>query len=118
MPGYIKKSLYKLQHYSPLCKYNSPNQWRRPQYGTIIKYAPDDDITSELGKDEKTKVQHIFLTLLYYAQTLDCTMLTSLKTILEQRFNLQDAQPRPSLSSSIVQQQIQILLLDTKQVTW
>ena len=53
MPVYIDKSLHRFQNYSPFCKQNSPHQWRRPQYGVRIQYAPDDDTTSELGKNEK-----------------------------------------------------------------
>ena len=42
-----------------------------------IKYVPDYDTTSELGKDEK-KFQQIVVTMLYYAWSVDCTMLTAL----------------------------------------
>ena len=53
MTGYIEKSLHQFQHYSPFCKHNSPQQWIIPQYSARIKYAPDDDTTSELDKDAK-----------------------------------------------------------------
>ena len=53
MTGYIDKSLQKFQPYSPLFKQKSPHKWRRPQYGAIIKYAPDDYTTSELEKEKK-----------------------------------------------------------------
>ena len=69
MLGYIDKSLHKFQHLSPLIKQNSPHQWRRPQYGARIQYAPDGDTTSELGKYEK-KFQKIVETLLYYDQAV------------------------------------------------
>ena len=59
MPGYIDKSLHKFHHSSPLCKNNSPHQCRIPQYGARIKYVKDEDITSELDKDEKKKYSRL-----------------------------------------------------------
>ena len=53
MLGYIEKNFHRLQHFSTLCKRNSPNQWRRPEYGYRILYAPYDDTTSEVDKHEK-----------------------------------------------------------------
>ena len=85
MPGYIEKYLHKFQHYSPLRKHNSLHQWIRPQYVSRIQYAPNDDTTSELDKDEKTKVQNIVVTLLYYAWYLDCIIITELNIIAEQQ---------------------------------
>ena len=53
MPVCIDKAIHNFQYSSPICKQNIPHQWRIPQYGSIIQYAPDDNTTSELGKDEK-----------------------------------------------------------------
>ena len=80
MSGYIDKYLHKFQHSSPLRKQNNHHQCRIPQYGSRIKYTLDDDTTSELGKDERTKVQNIVGTMLYYARAVDCTMLITLNT--------------------------------------
>ena len=85
MPGYIEKALHKLKHSSPLSKHNSPPQWRRPQFSSIIKYAPDYDTTSELENNEETKFQKIFGTQFFYSRAVDCTMLISLNTIVEQQ---------------------------------
>ena len=85
MPGCIEKSLHKFQHFSPLLKHNIPRKWRRPQYGAIIQYVSDCDTTSELGKDEKTKVQNIVGTLLHYARDVDFTILVALNNISEQQ---------------------------------
>ena len=86
MPGYIEKSLHKLQHYSLLFNQNSNHQWIRPHYGARIQYAPDDNTTSKFGKNEKTKFQQIVGTLLYYDWVVDCTIISALNTIVEQQF--------------------------------
>ena len=64
---------------------NSPHQCIRHQYRAIIQYAPDEDTTNELYKYEKTKVQQIVVTMLYYDQAVVFIVLKSINTISEQQ---------------------------------
>ena len=64
--SYIEKDLQKFQHSSNLRNHNSPPQLRIYQYDTIMQYAPNDETTSKLGKDERKKVQNIVGIMLYY----------------------------------------------------
>ena len=88
MPSYIPNLLKKL-NYNPLL----------PQYAsfpavpfTIPKigqrqYVPQPDPSPPLSSTLKTRVQSIIGLLLYYARTIDCTLLPALNTLATQQAN-------------------------------
>ena len=49
-----------------------------PNYGTKVQYAPDADTSQLATKDEKTFIQQVVGTFLYYGRAVDVTMLTAL----------------------------------------
>ena len=60
----------------------SLSQYRaqRIVYGQKIQQPTPEDNTPPLNKNNKKYVQQVIRALLYYARTLDCTMLVALST--------------------------------------
>ena len=50
-----------------------------PNYGGTVQYPPDADTSRVATKDEKTFLQQVVGTFLYYGRAVDGTMLTSPK---------------------------------------
>jgi hypothetical protein len=81
MPGYVEAALHKFQHPSPTKAEDAPHDWTKPTYGATVQYTPEHGTTATLPQPEITKIQQIIGTLLYYATTVDPTMLVALGTI-------------------------------------
>jgi hypothetical protein len=80
MPTYIAKALHIFQHKQPTTPQYSPHDHTEPVYGQKIQYANED--SSQPLTDKGTKrVQEISGTLLYYARTIDPTMVIALNEI-------------------------------------
>ena len=56
-----------------------------PNYGAKVQYAPDDDTSQLATKDEKTFIQQVVGTFLYYGRAVDGTMLTTLSAIASEQ---------------------------------
>ena len=56
-----------------------------PNYGAKVQYAPDDDTSRLATKEEKTFVQQVVGTFLYYGRVVDSTMLTALSVIASEQ---------------------------------
>jgi Reverse transcriptase (RNA-dependent DNA polymerase). len=80
MPQYITTALKKFHHTPPAHPQHAPAKWTRPTYGATTQYAPSDD-SPPLDDNEKTRIQQITGTLLYYSQAVDPTMLVALNEI-------------------------------------
>ena len=80
MPKYILSALHKFQHPKPARPQDAPHVHLRPDYGTKIQYAREDNSTA-LSPDDKRVVQSILSTLLYYARAIDSTMLPALNEL-------------------------------------
>jgi hypothetical protein len=85
MPGYIKKALTCFGHEHPKCKQNSPHKHIAPIYGTRAQYVEPENPSPLLSKAEKTYIQVVTGTLLYYARAVDSTILTTLNAIATQQ---------------------------------
>jgi hypothetical protein len=81
MPGYVSKALLKFQHTPPQHKVYAPHNWTRPAYGQKTQFAPPEDETPLLDAKEKTRIQAIVGSFLYYARAVDPTMLPALNEI-------------------------------------
>jgi hypothetical protein len=82
MPGYINKVLHKFQHRKPTRPIFQPHKHAEPTYGAKIQYAEEPDENRKLNKDEITEIMQIVGSLLYYARTIDSTLLVALSDIV------------------------------------
>jgi hypothetical protein len=85
MPGYIKKALTRFGHERPKRKQNSPHKHVAPIYGTRAQYVKPENPSPLLSKREKTYIQVVTSTLLYYARVVNSTILTTLNAIATQQ---------------------------------
>ena len=56
-----------------------------PNYGAKVQYVPDADTSRLATKDEKTFIQQVVGTFLYYGCAVDGTMLTALSDIASEQ---------------------------------
>jgi hypothetical protein len=80
MPDYIPTALKKFNHTPPLKPQHAPAKWTQPIYGAKVQYV-NDDTNPPCTEQEKTMIQQITGTLLYYARAVDPTMLVALNDI-------------------------------------
>jgi hypothetical protein len=80
MPGYVTKTLEKLQHNSPAQPQHAPHQWTQPAYGQKLQLAPVDT-SPKLDKAGTLFVQSCVGSFLYYARAVDPTMLPAINKI-------------------------------------
>jgi hypothetical protein len=85
MPGYIEKALTRFGHKRPKRKQNSPHKHIAPIYGTRAQYVEPENPSPLLSKAEKTYIQAVTGTLLYYVRAADSTILTTLNAIAMQQ---------------------------------
>ena len=85
MPGYINEALTRFKHKQPTRKQYSPHRHITPSYGARAQYVEPEVPRRLLDKTEKTYVQAVTGTLLYYARAVDSTILTALNTIATQQ---------------------------------
>jgi hypothetical protein len=81
MPMYIPALLHKFQHPMPRRRQDAPHAWVTPTYGAKIQYAANDDTSPRLSPKDITRIQQIVGTLLYYAVSVDPTLLVALGAI-------------------------------------
>jgi hypothetical protein len=85
MPNYVEKALHKFQHNPTHKQEHSPHKWNPPTYGQKIQYAEEPDDQPLLSAKEKTRIQQIVGTFLYYARVVDCTMLAAINDIASEQ---------------------------------
>jgi hypothetical protein len=85
MPGYAKDALVRFRHEQPKRKQNAPHKHTPPNYGGKTQYAEPEQPSCLLDKVEKTYIQAVTGTLLYYARLVDSTILTTLNAIATQQ---------------------------------
>ena len=81
MPGYVQKALKRFKHTRPNKPQNQPHPHIPPKYGAKVQYATPEDTSPELSKEEKKFIQEVTGTFLYYARSVDSTMLTALSAL-------------------------------------
>ena len=86
MPGYVEKTLKRLQHVKPSVPQYSPHKWTKPSYGSKLQMAPVDT-SQKLKKPGIKHVQSVVGSFLYYARAIDATMLPALNDIGSQQAN-------------------------------
>ncbi len=98
MPGYAEDALVRFRHEQQKWKQIAPHKHMPPNYGGKTQYAKPEQPSRLLDKVEKTYVQAVTGTLLYYAQSVDSTILTTLNAIA-----MQQAAPTESTMEEIKQ---------------
>jgi hypothetical protein len=81
MPGYITAMLHKYQHPPAKRPQYAPHAWAEPAYGQRIQYAPPPDESAAAPAADIARAQGIDGTLLYYARSVDPTLVMPLSTI-------------------------------------
>jgi hypothetical protein len=79
MPGYVKKALLQFQHETAKKQYG-PSPYIAPTYGAKQQMTSIDK-PPLLSKDDKKLLQQVCGKFLYYAQTIDGTMMHSLNAL-------------------------------------
>ena len=70
MPGYVQSALHKFQQHPPRRRQHAPHPWINPIYGQKQQFV--NEIQSPpLSKIEKTRIQAIVGTFLYYSRAID-----------------------------------------------
>ena len=93
MPGYVRKSLDRLQHPKSKRSQYAPHWWSVPAYGKRLQMAPDPDESDILDKNDTKIIQYIVGTMLYYARPVYPTMTQASNEILR-------VQSRPTRDTS------------------
>jgi hypothetical protein len=81
MPVYITSMLHKYQHPPSKRPQYAPHIWTEPAYGQRIQYAPLPDESAAASAADITRAQGIIGILLYYARSVDPTLIVPLSTI-------------------------------------
>lgn len=86
MPGYVDGALHKFQHPKPHRPEHSPHDWTEPTYGAKQpQLSPVLDTSPLLDSEQKTRIQQIVGTFLFYARAVNATMLVALGSISSQQ---------------------------------
>ena len=78
MPGYVTNTLHIFRHTTLSKLQYSPFKFIRLNYGSMVQYAPETNISQLLSASGKTCVQQIVGTFLYYARAIDNTIFPAL----------------------------------------
>ena len=82
MLDYVRKALYRLQHPKPKRPQYAPHCWSVPENGKRLLTSPDTDDINRLEKKSTKRIQSIVGTIVYYARSVDPTMLRAINEIL------------------------------------
>ena len=85
MLDYVPEALVRFQHKAPRKPQHQPYPHVKPTYGATKQYAEADDTSAPLSKEEKTYVQEVIGTFLYYGRCVDASMLPALGTLATQQ---------------------------------
>jgi hypothetical protein len=81
MPGYIDRALQRFAHSAPAKPEHSTHAWQKPNYGAKVQYASHDEDDILVSAADTKHIQEVLGVILYYARTVDSTMLAAIGTI-------------------------------------
>jgi len=81
MPGYIKKVLQRYAHPTPKKPQHSPFPVAPKKFGKAAQETEPDDAAPPATDKEKTEIQRVVGSILYYGRAVDITTLTALGTL-------------------------------------
>ena len=85
MQSYIPTILHHFNHPTPKKPTYSPSSWTAPKYSSAPQLEPSPDTSPPLSKDQHHRLQRIVGTLLYYARSVDPTLLVAIVNIASQQ---------------------------------
>jgi hypothetical protein len=85
MLEYVPKALMHFQHKAPSTPQHQLYPHIKPIYGTTCQYAEASNTSELLSKENKTYIQEVIDTFLYYARCVDSSMLPALGTLATQQ---------------------------------
>jgi hypothetical protein len=85
MLEYVHEALMRFQHKAPSMPQHQPYPHVKPTYSTTCQYAEASNTSELLSKENKTYVQEVIGTFLYYARCVDSLMLAALGTLATQQ---------------------------------
>eukprot|EP00957_Ditylum_brightwellii_P065391 4960628-Ditylum_brightwellii.AAC.1 len=85
MPGYIENALHKFQHVAPKKTQHLPHIANHPMYTRGPQIAPESDLFLPLTAKQKNRVHQVLSTLLFYARSVEPTMLVAISSITAQQ---------------------------------
>lgn len=85
MPSYVNNAIQKFQHIKCHKQQHSPAHWTPPTYGTKIQYSSPMDTSPTINKRNIRNIQKIIVTFLYFALSIDNTMLVTLGDLASQQ---------------------------------
>ena len=85
MPGYVSEALACFKHVCTKKREDQPYAHVVPDYGAKVQYAADEDTSRLATKEEKTFIQQVVGTFLYYGRAVGGTMLTALSAIASEQ---------------------------------
>ena len=91
MPGYVEKALQRFEHPAPKRPQDSPHPWTAPVYGAKTQLTAPPDTTPVLPPSDRTRIQEIIGTLLFYARAIDDTMLVALNSLASEQTTATEA---------------------------
>ena len=83
MKDYVRKALIQFQHEAPKKHYYAPSKYIPPKYGSTQQMTKIDT-TEPISKDQKLFLQQVTGKFLYYARSIDDTMLHMLNDLATQ----------------------------------
>ena len=81
MPYYIPKSLESLKNPKTKKPQCAPHRYNTPAYDQRLQMTPEPDSSPLLINKYKTFIQSVVRTLLYYARSLDTTILRAINEL-------------------------------------
>ena len=85
MPEYIPNAIKRFRHERPRKRQDQPHAHTPPSYGATQQFAKQESEEPELEADDKTFIQQVLGTFLYYARAVDSTMLVALSSIASEQ---------------------------------
>jgi hypothetical protein len=86
MPGYVSNVLSKFQHDAPKHPQHTPSRYVTPVYGAKNQYATKDE-TPPLSAQQCLTIKKVTRSVLYYARSVDPTVLMPLNDIATEQTN-------------------------------
>ena len=87
MMSYVTDALTIFQHDNPCKPQHQPHPHIKSTYGAKAQYAEASDVSPPLNKSDKNIVEEVTGSFLYYAWSVNPTMLTALGSIAAQQAN-------------------------------
>jgi hypothetical protein len=87
LPGYIKAQLHKYQHPTPARPEHAPHTWKPPIYGAKTQFVNEATPSPTLSDKDVNKLEQLTGTLLYYAQSVDPTLIMPINVLASEQSN-------------------------------